>query len=711
MSESVTTPWERVAGMLPGLLPQASVRRVEHRGERWSLMSNDASGTHHRINDVAWEFIGRLDGNTTVGDAWAAACRRHGDDALSQGEAVQLIVQLEQRELLQVDYTAETSPLFQARHARRPRSRQSLNPFALRLTLGDPARWLARLDGAGQALFSAAGFWAWLALVLGAALVAGAHWDMLAAHGRDLVISPRMLILSWVLYPLIKAVHELAHGVAVRRFGGEVHEFGLGLFMLVPAPYVDASASTRFPRRRDRALVGAAGIMAELAMAALALAVWFATQPGLVHDIAFAVMFIGCVSTLIFNGNPLLRYDGYYVLCDALDLPNLATRSAQYWGWLGRRMLLRAGGDAPQMAPGEGKWLALYAPLSTAYRLSLWLTLVVFLGGYWVVLGAAAFLYMVFAVLLRPLYLWIRQSHAMSRDAAARSRLRVALAAAAVAAGLALFVLPLPHSTVAPAVVWLPDSALVRPEVDGFVRELPVRDGARVKAGTLIALLENDDLRTTRERAQNRVLALQAERFQSLLRDPVAAQNLAQDIARAEAELKLAEERFAHLEVRAGVDGVLSLPRVADLPGQFVRRGVAFGHVLQDAPMRVRAAVEQDHAWLVRHRTHGVAVRLADEPWRAFAAELGAGTPAATRQLPSAALGDLGGGPIAVDAQDKDGTRSLEPVVLYDVLLKEPLKRVGGRAHVRFDHGAEPAAFQLYRRASQVFLKRFDPAA
>ena len=141
MSEAVAdTPWRRVAAMQPALLAQASARRIEHRGERWYLLSNDAAGVVHRINDVAWAFVGRLDGQTTVQDAWSAACRHSGDDALTQEEAVQLIVQLEQREILQVDYTAETAPLFQARQRRASRSRHSLNPFALRLTLGDPAR-------------------------------------------------------------------------------------------------------------------------------------------------------------------------------------------------------------------------------------------------------------------------------------------------------------------------------------------------------------------------------------------------------------------------------------------------------------------------------------------------------------------------------------------------------------------------------------------
>ena len=379
-----------------------------------------------------------------------------------------------------------------------------------------------------------------------------------------------------------------------RSYGGEVHEFGLGLFMLVPAPYVDASAATRFASRTERALVGAAGVMAEVGLSAVALVIWLLTQPGLIHDVAFAVMFIGCVSTLLFNGNPLLRYDGYYVLSDVLDLPNLATRSSQYWAWLTRRLLLRMTGEGPLASSGETGWLLVYAPLSLAYRLTLWVALVVFLGSHWVVLGVLGFLCMMLMLFARPLYDWIRLSHAMAREPAARVRLSVGLAVCAVIAGLLLFVVPVPLATVAPAVAWLPENAQVRPEVEGFIRELPARDGQRVKPGELIAVLENHVLLTDRDKALNRLQALQADRFQLLLRDPVAAQNLAQDIIRTEAEVKLAEERLARLEVRAGAAGVLSLPYYRDLPGQFVQRGVAFGYVLQDTPIRVRAAVDQE---------------------------------------------------------------------------------------------------------------------
>ena len=704
--------WWRVANLRPSLLAQVSVRRLEVRGERWYLLSNDAAGVRHRVNDSAYQFIGRCDGRYSVQEIWNALVKLDGDDVVSQTEVIQLMVQLEQRELLQCEQTTDTDALFRVRGPRAKRKRYSLNPFAFRLALGDPASWLARLDPLGQALFRPAVFWLWLAVMVAAALVAGANWNLLHTYGQQHLLSPRYLALAWILFPLIKALHELGHALAVRRWGGEVHEFGIGLFLLIPAPYVDASAATAFIGRTERVVVGAAGIMVELALAAVALALWLATQPGVVHDIAFAVMFIGAVSTLFFNGNPLLRYDGYYVMCDAFDLPNLASRSGVYWGHLLRRVLLRTRTEAPALAPGEKKWLLAYAPLSTAYRLLLSISLVLFAGSYWLALGLLVAGYMGFAVLVRPLILWGRYTFTLAGQGPERARVRAAMVIAAGVAGVLLFVAPLPLSTVAPAVVWLPEQAQVRPEVDGFIKALPVRDGEAVAAGQVLALLENADLLTEREKIASRVQALQAERFQLLLRDPTAAQNLAEEIERTEAELKRADERVTQLEVRAGVAGTLSLPRYSDLPGTFVRRGAPIGYVLQSAEMRVRAAVDQDRAHLVRHRTRAVEVRLADAVNTRVPARLGTDVPAATRQLPSPALGERGGGPYPIDPADSDGVRSIEPVFLYDVFLGDRmLERVGGRAWVRFDHGSEPLAFQLYRRASQLFLKQFDPAS
>lgn len=712
MTQSLfSTQWYRVAQLHPRLRPQVRTQRQNRRGQPWYLLSDTATGRQHLINDPAYQFIGRCDGRHDVQGVWDSVLATLGDAAPTQDEVIALLAQLNEHELLQCEHTPDTAVLFQRRTERRRRRRRAMvNPFAFRLPLGDPSSWLPRLDPLASLLFRPALLWVWLALVAVALLAAGANWSELQAEVRTQMLTPTYLALAWLIFPLVKALHELGHALAIRRWGGEVHEIGVALLVLVPAPYVDASASSGFARRSQRAAVAAAGIMVETTLAALALLLWLNVQPGLVRDVALVVMFIGGVSTLLFNGNPLLRFDAYYVLCDLLDLPNLATRSSAWWSYLVRRHLLHAPGEAPQYVAGELKWLLLYAPLSFAYRLLISVAIILWFGAKWFLLGVVAAIYLTGSMLLRPIGNWVRHALAAAAPGSELTRVRTGIALLLAIPGVLLFVLPLPLSTVAPAVVWLPEQAQVRPEVDGFISQLPVRDGQSVQPGDLLVVLENIDLLAAREQLTGRLGGLQADQYQLLLRDPTGAQNLAEQIARTEAELARAEQRIGQLEVRAKVAGTLVMPRQDDLPGTFSRQGTNLGYVLEASELRVRAALADEDAHLVRNRTRHAEVRLAEAPGRVLLASLTQDEPAASHLLPSPALGERAGGPYATDPGDPDGRRSIAPVFLIDLTVKgAPLERVGGRAWVRFDHGFEPLAGQVFRRASQLFLKHFDP--
>jgi putative peptide zinc metalloprotease protein len=713
MSASLySAQWYRVARRRPRLRPQVRVQRQQWREQRWYLLTDAATGRQHRINDSAYQFIGCCDGQRTVHEVWNSLLETQRDDAPTQEEVLHLLGQLNELELLQSERAADTvATRRRGGDRRKARRRRLLNPFSLQLPLADPTKWLERLDPLARTLFRPLAFWLWLGLVLLAALGAAAEWPALRAHAQQHLFSTASLAMAWLLYPLMKGLHEAGHALAVRRWGGEVHEVGIGLLFLTPAPYVDASAASAFPRRLQRAMVGAAGIMVELAVAALGLGLWLTTQPGWVHDAAFVLMTIGVTSTLLFNGNPLLRFDAYHVMCDLFDVPNLGARSAAWWNQRLGRWLLGSRAQLPPVTAGERKWLLTYAPLSFAYRVALSCLLVLWLGGHWLLLALLAALYVTVTVLLMPLRAWSRQ--ALQAAAPGRDQARVRLRLGLVAAGTAalLFWVPLPHSTVAPAVVWLPEQAQVRPEVDGFVAALPLPDGASVKPGDLLVRLENRELVSSRDQIAARLGGLQVEQFQQLLRDANAAQNLAQDIQRTQAELARIDERIERLLVRAQVAGTLSMPKQGDLLGVYSRQGALLGHVLAADALRVRAAVPEPDAQMVRNSLLGAEVRLADAPQTVLTARVTGDTPAATRKLPSAALVDHGGGPYPNDPAETDGLHSLQPVVLIDLtLLGRTLERVGGRAWVRFDHGNQPLAAQAYRRAAQLFLQRFNPA-
>ena len=713
--------WYRIARLRPRLRAQVRARRQHWRGQRWYLLSDEATGRQHRLSEAAYQFIGRCDGQRSVQEVWSALLESRPDDAPTQDEVLALLGQLDESGLLQSERASDADVLQRRRSERLAQRRRSLlNPLAFRLPLGDPSAWLQRLDPLARWLWQPALAWLWLLGVLLAVWAAAAEWPALRAHAAQRLDSPGFLLLMWLLYPGIKALHELGHALALRRWGAEVREVGLGLILLTPAPYVDAGAAAAFPRRGQRVAVSAAGIAVELALAAGALLLWLHTQSGWVHDGALAVMLIGVTSTLFFNGNPLLRFDGYHMLCDAANLANLAGRSGAWWRALLQRRLLGVAGEPPPHAPSERKWLVAYAPLSLAWRVGLTLALVDWLAATWIGLALAGLVYAFVALLLRPLQGWAREALQAAEPGAALARVRLRLGLVGLGALLLLCLLPLPQHRVVPAVAWLPEQAQLRNEVEGFVAELPLASGAPVRPGDVLLRLHNPQLQAERDRLAARLEGLTTEHYQQLLRDPAAALHLQLDLERSRAELARTDERLSQLTLRAQVAGRLELPQAADLPGRWLRQGERLGWVLSGGDLPLRAALPQADA--VRLRTLSVplsaplgaplsaplSVRLADDPGRIWPARLTGAVPAATRDLPSAVLGEAGGGPIPVApaAPGEPALQALQPVLLLDLTVPGlPVQRVGTRAWVRLELGYAPLAQQLYRQASQVFLQ------
>ncbi|HEX2333186.1 MAG TPA: hypothetical protein VHI32_08440 [Burkholderiales bacterium] len=711
MGESLFSPfWYRVSDLHPRLRAGVRVQRQTYRGEAWYLLIDAASGRQQRINRAAYELIGRFDGRTSVNQAWTLLLEKLGDHAPTQDEVVRIVARLGESELVQLETKPDIEGLFRKRAERSRRRRPWVNPLAVSLPLFDPSRLLGRLEPVSRWLLHPVAFVLWAVAVLVAALAAGAHWSALQDHAAKYMTTAYYLTLAWSCYPFIKGLHELAHALAVRRWGGEVHEMGVTLLFFMPAPYVDASAANAFRDRWHRAAVSAAGIMVELGLAAVAVLIWLEVEPGVLRDVAFVTLFLCCASTLLFNANPLLRFDGYHLLCDLLELPNLAIRSQAYWMHLALR-LLGGAAAAPVIARGERIWLVLYMPASCAYRLALALGLTLWLGAKSEWLGWLAALLVVGFMVVRPA--WIALRSLLAALPLGRPRRRAALVSSAAGAGAAalLLAIPLPSALVVQGVVWPPEQAQVRAETEGFILELLARDGQLVEAGTPLVELSEPALRAEHETLRWRLQGLQAQQYRLLLSDPAQMKNAIEELGRAQTELDRIEERVGHLTVRSKTAGRLVLPRGEDLPGKFVPKGTTLGYILTSAPTAIRAVVPNETAPLIRASSRSVEVFLSGRGSPTLA-HLERDAPAAAQELPSAALGERGGGRHVTDPVDKEGKRTLEPVFLFDVVLEgEVLQSIGQRAWVRFDLGAEPLAVHWYRRLRQLLLKHFNPVS
>ncbi len=705
--------WYRVAPLTPRLHDQVDIHRHDYRGQIWYLVENTTTGRSHRFNPVAYQFIGMMDGERSVQDIYSQINENLDGHAPGQEEIIDLMSKLYEADLLKVNAQTNTEEMFgrQSKQRANKLKQRFANPVAMRFPLWDPEDFLNRHFNKVQWIFSKWVGLLWLALMVYTVSEAVQHWSQINHHFGINALGPNNLILLFLLYPPIKFVHELGHAFSAKLEGGEVHEMGVNFLLFVPVPYVNVSAATHFRSRARRMLVSAAGIMVESFLAAIGLLLFLAAQPGLVQNIGFNIFLIGGISSLFFNGNPLLKYDGYYILADALGIPNLYQRSGQYWQYLFRRYLFgMRDAVSPVSAPGEAPWFAGYCLASLAYRMGiLWFIITVVTEKFFF-FGMVLAGWMVSLQIIQPAYKAL--SYLLTSPALQRKRGR-ALTASSLLAGIVVAVIgfmPIPSYTLSQGVVWQPDEVRLRAEHDGFVESLMVKNNQAVTAGTPLLSLHDPFLRSEARIAQARVHELEARYRASRSNNDIQVGIARDELQIAESELQFILEKSSAMSVDAFKSGELVLLEADDLPGRFLRKGDLLGYIIDDELPTVRMAVSQDHIGQLRQLVTNIKVRFASEPGRDFNARILRQAPEATNRLPSAALATTGGGPFIANRDDKNQLETQEKVFLIDLEPDFEGREIplGTRAYVRVNHGNEALASQWYRRLRQVFLRQFN---
>lgn len=713
MSHQPANPmWYRVAGLRPLLGGHARIQRQNYRGQIWYLLHNRISGRSYRFSASGYQFVGLMDGRRTVEELHAANIDAQGEQALTQDEVIEMLSRLYMAEVLTTDAPAEAAELLdrQTRQKRAEWLGRIKNPLAIKIPLFDPDRLLERLLPVGRLLFSRAGAALWLVVVGLGLMLAITHWPEITRDTTSQLLSPQNLFLLGLCYPVIKALHELGHGLATRIWGGEVHETGVLLLALIPVPYVDASAASAFPEKRRRMLVGAAGMLVEMFLAALALMLWLNTEPGLVHTLAYNTMLIGGVSTLLFNGNPLLRFDGYYVFADATGMPNLATRATRYLGYLVQRYLFGVAGlTSPTSDDDERAWLFGYGVLAFFYRIFIMVAIVLFVAEAYPFVGLLIAIWACATLFVLPV---IKQTgFVLTAPRLQRQRTRAIATSSALAITLAVLFagVPFPLATLAEGVVSPPDHSEIRAGSDAVITRLIATPDTPVAKGDPLFETEDPFLRTQLQILEARLRELVTEQGAlQVAGDRVKAEMLGEEIKILQADVASTRERLDALLIRSPADGMFLVDQARDMPGRFVRQGDRLGYVTDLENPTVRVAIAQTDIGLVRADTAAVSVRLASQPGRAIPARIERQAPAAVSRLPSPALGPLGGGPFAVEPGDPDGVRAAEEIFEIELTLPLAVDHLGERVHVRFEHGSEPLARQWYRQFRQLFLRRFN---
>jgi putative peptide zinc metalloprotease protein len=710
-----SSSWYRVVDLKPRVRPHTVIHRQIFRRKVWYVLQDHQTGRFHSLSPTANLMLCLMDGRRTVGEVWEAACRQSDDDPPTQDETIQFLSQLHTADLLQGEMPPDFDEMAQRSDAasQRQMMQQLRNPMALRIPLFDPNRLLDMTIPFVRPLFTVPGFIAWLALALTGFVLAVLHWPELVSDVSDRVLAADNIAVIICVYPLVKSLHEFGHAYATKIWGGEVHEIGVMLLVFIPVLYVDASASAAFGQKHRRMVVGAVGIMVEMALAAIAAIVWIQASPGLGRTVAFNVMLIGGVSTLLFNGNPLLRFDGYYIFSDLVEIPNLGTRANAYVFYLIQRHLFKVDDiETPVFTPSEAKWLLGYAVMSFAYRMLVSLGIAMFLATRIFAIGVVMALWAVGAIVVYPLARGVKYLTTSVRLRGRRRRAFGVVGGILAAALGILFLIPIPYSTVAEGVVVLPGRDEVRAKIGGFVTTLAAAPSHDVTAHQTLVSLADPILPA-------KVAVIQAQRdeiYQSLLAvqqiDRVQAEKFKEEESHLNEQLAVASKLEHDLDVASDHNGKFMLAPTKDsgsLTGRFVKRGELIGYVVKPGDPMVQVLAMQDDVDLIRQPGTTVTAYLADDLSDPIAARIVRETPAAQQEVPSLALTTEGGGSIALNPSQTQRPQALFSYFEIDIELRDPAASalLGSHVYVRFKHPREAVAWRLMRSLRQFFLGRF----
>lgn len=614
-------------------------------GRRQIVIEDPLGGRYFRLGPNEYALARALNGERDLGLALAYANATEKMDPLGPQEALAIC-----QFLLRNGLVEEVLP-GQAQQTRLtpPKPKRRLGALFQRLPLGNPNRLLDRLM---PFLGWFAGWW-FLPLWLGAATFAGValaeHWDRWTGDAAGVLDRGNLLWIP-VAWFLLKVWHELNHGLVAKRYGADVVECGMLFVLFAPVGgYVDATASWRLTNRWQRLHVSLAGIAAETFLGCLAVVVWAANPPGALSTLAYNVAILATISTVIFNANPLMRFDGYYVLVDLIDRPNLYQRGMLYVRYLGRRLFLGAKPSDPSYGPGAPRVIKIYGLATMVWRWMVMSSILLMATAWFSGLGILLCVVGFATWLVIPALRLIKRER-MPGGSGGRGLLR---AAALVCGLLALVVglnygLPLRPSAEAPGLVSYVQATTLRADAGGYLAEVAVRRGDRVTAGQVLLRLENPDLESEARKVATDMAAMAVEADRALTQGDLETES-ARRASRAVLAGQLAELRRqqASLTVLAPHDGVVIGGNLDAWEGAYMKRGADLGEVADPDLLEVEISIPEHLVQAFRDQV-GSGITLDLPGGRSLVGTLTEVAPKGSLSRPPEALTVLADGPIAL---------------------------------------------------------------
>jgi putative peptide zinc metalloprotease protein len=663
------------------LRPDLVVQPQFYEGMTHYVIKDPLALKYFRFKIEEYFLLQQFDGKLTLQEVKKAFERKYRPQTISIEDLTRFVAQLHEAGIVQIDSNDQAKVLIRRRKKNRWRKVWAFlaNILFIKIPIIDPERLLTRMYPYFRWIFTRTFVAVSVMSMLLAIGVVASNWRRFYEELPDFqsFFNWWTILSFWLSLAIVKIIHEFGHGLTAKHFGGEVHEMGILFLVLTPALYCDVTDSWLLPNKWRRIWISAAGIYVECFLASLATFIWWKSSPGLVHSLAIATMFICSVNTILFNANPLLRYDGYYVLADWLEIPNLRIKSTQFFGYLIQEKVLGLEIPVQSYLPRSRRILFVtYAVASYIYRWFVTFAILWFLSQVLKPYKLESISYLMAAGALVPLvgvplYQIGKFLHTPGRLRKVKKARAFAYGAAAVAIVTGILLIPTPLRIPGTLVLRLARPKEVYTEVEGRLVELNVRNGAWVTKGTVLAKLSNPEKeKELVQRQGDHDINFHKAQWYAQSHEP---ENRAQ--------AKLHEEFAAELEpmIQKIVEQLDKLTLIADRDGQVVGSphketvgqwlkpgNKPFCELGDPHHLEAHLIIEQSDVHLI-HPDSRAWVKIygkAETTYRSRVSEIAKRT---REEIPTE-LSNLAGGEVASKADPKTGTA--KPITaVYEVII------------------------------------------
>ncbi|MBM3999873.1 MAG: HlyD family efflux transporter periplasmic adaptor subunit [Planctomycetes bacterium] len=725
------------------LRPDLSARQHRYHGRVFWVVKEPVGLNYFRFHEEEFAILRMLDGQTSMDRIKEEFENRFAPQKITFQDLQQFVGMLHRSGLVISDVPGQGQQLKKRRDEKKRKELigKVANVFSLRFRGVDPERflnWLIRFTGW---FFSPAAILGVTLIGAAAATLVAVQFDIFQSRLPSFheFFGPSNWIYLGVTMAAVKVLHEFGHGLSCKRYGGECHEIGVMLLVFTPCLYCNVSDSWMLPNKWHRAFIGAAGMYVELFLASIATFIWWFSSPGLLNQLCLSMMFICSVSTVLFNGNPLLRFDGYYILMDLLEIPNLRQKSTEI---LKRFMVwLCLGIEQPEnpFLPQRNHFLfGLYTVAAVVYRWIVVFSILYFLNkvlepyGLKIIGRTIAAIGFV-GLIVQPLWQLGKFFHVPGRmHQVKRVRLTSSVAAALAALAFVLFV-PLPHEVHCMFTVQPSESQPVFPHVPGTLKEVLVRPGESVRKGQTLARVDNVTLQIAlaerigderRYVAQLDTLRRQQVRVVKS-GDPVSGQiaQMEKLIAGTRNEILELRQQIAYQEIAAPIDGFVisaeprpdrksSEGRLPGWTGSLLEPRNAAAHIEPSDmlcrvgdPSRLVAELVVDQAFIDAIRLEQpVKLKLDAFPHDTLNGTIDKIGEDKLETVP-ASLSGAGGGGVETVTDETGAAIPQSPSYPAKVFLDDPERRliIGMKGQARVGTAWTPLGSRLYRYVAKTF--------